>query len=130
MGKRLNLCEWMSMVLLTNGCMAYQLSSCDAKRFMISGEGMIIMGMIIGCAAGGNVVTQLLMQKNSDQPLMLQNMLLYLWGVLMNGLNWLISLSSHGGAPLPMVGEFHGIQALSVVFFAVYGLSISIILKR
>mmetsp|Transcript_15804 Transcript_15804/g.21283 ORF Transcript_15804/g.21283 Transcript_15804/m.21283 type:complete len:194 (+) Transcript_15804:588-1169(+) len=120
------------MILLTNGSMAYQLSSCESGRFMISAEGMMIMGIIILCAAGGNVVTQLFMQKSMEQPLMLQNALLYFWGSIMNGINWLMSLnfSSDEGHNTELLGEFHAVQAMSVVFFAVYGLSISIILKR
>lgn len=55
------------------------------------------MLIIILCAAGGNVATQLVMQKNMDQPLMLQNAILYVWGICFNGLNWIGSVQGSSG---------------------------------
>ena len=73
------------------------------------------------------------MQRKMDQPLMLQNAFLYIWGVFFNGVNWFISMvpssEQHGPAP-QWFGDIGGVQLFSMVFYAVYGLSISIILKR
>lgn len=52
--------------------------------------------------------------------------MLYIWGIFFNGINWLISISRTGVA----FGNVGFIQIFSMVFYAVYGLSISIILKR
>lgn len=119
--KRLNSIEWMSILLLMVGAMQYQLG-CSSMR--VDFEGLLVTSIIVFCAAGGNVYTQKIMQN--DQPLMLQNAYLYVWGVLFNGLNW--SLSIHRGEPA--FGSFHFVQFFSILFYAVYGLSISIILKR
>jgi hypothetical protein len=67
-------------------------------------EGLMVMAVIILCAAGGNVATQLVMQTSMDQPLMLQNSILYAWGVVLNGFNWWRSVASGpgpNGAPVP-----------------------------
>ena len=116
------------MWLLTNGAAAYQLSDCDGDNDMkVSVEGLMIMFIIIMCAAGGNIATQKLMQKG-DQPLMLQNAILYVWGVAFNLFNLVVSM--RGNPDMGWVGQVEGIQVTSIVFNAVYGLSISIILKR
>jgi drug/metabolite transporter (DMT)-like permease len=61
-----------------------------------------------------------------EQPLMLQNSILYAWGVIMNGISW--GWSIHNGAPV--LGKFGWLAFLLCVFNAIYGLSISVILKR
>eukprot|EP00634_Sargassococcus_sp_CCMP2135_P009426 CAMPEP_0198645632 /NCGR_PEP_ID=MMETSP1467-20131203/1347_1 /TAXON_ID=1462469 /ORGANISM="unid. sp., Strain CCMP2135" /LENGTH=312 /DNA_ID=CAMNT_0044381125 /DNA_START=128 /DNA_END=1066 /DNA_ORIENTATION=+ len=131
--KHLNATEWVSIVLLMVGAMQYQLSggclsasSSKEGSYRIDAEGMFIMLIIVLCAAGGNVYTQKVMQKKMDQPLMLQNALLYVWGVVFNGINWSTSI----GRGAVAFGEVGGIQIFSMIFYAVYGLSISVILKR
>ena len=73
------------------------------------------------------------MQRKMDQPLMVQNAMLYVWGVLFNAVNWFASVipssDSHGGPPA-VFGNVGGVQVFSMVFYAIYGLSISVILKR
>ena len=91
------------------------------------------MAVIVFCAAAGNVYTQRVMQRKMDQPLMVQNAMLYVWGVLFNGVNWFASVvprPEHHGPPVPLFGAIGAVEVLSMVFYAVYGLSISIILKR
>ena len=91
LGKPLNKVKWFAIVLLTNGAVQYQLSGCSdggGTVLKTSAEGLIVMMVIIVCAAGGNIVTQLVMQSSMEQPLMLQNSILYAWGVGMNGMNW------------------------------------------
>jgi len=126
------------------------------------------------CAAGGNIVTQMVMQKSMDQPLMVQNAMLYSWvcslslslishthiyiyithcacvfllctslklltyisfscslyiykGVLLNGFNWWVFTTSY---EQPWFGDFTPKVLFLCCFSAVYGLSISVILKR
>mmetsp|Transcript_11662 Transcript_11662/g.34723 ORF Transcript_11662/g.34723 Transcript_11662/m.34723 type:complete len:335 (+) Transcript_11662:173-1177(+) len=133
LGKQMNALEWVSILLLMVGAMQYQLSGCDSDGYKIDGAGLIVMAIIVLCAALGNVYTQKVMQRKMDQPLMVQNAMLYVWGVLYNGLNWFFSLipsSSATGPPPAAFGQVGSMQVLSMVFYAVYGLSISIILKR
>lgn len=85
------------------------------------------MAVIVLCAAGGNIVTQMVMQASADQPLMVQNSILYSWGVLMNGFNWWYSVEANGAE---WFGNFSGRAFFLCCFSAVYGLSISVILKR
>lgn len=129
LNKRFNALEWTGVVLLATGATQFQLSSCDdGQTFQVSPEGMLYMIVIVGCAAGGNVATQHVMQNKRDQPLMLQNVLLYAWGIALNGANWAASMS--GPNPKPPFGDLGPMQLASVVFYAMYGLSISVILKR
>eukprot|EP00756_Hemistasia_phaeocysticola_P001971 Hpha_TRINITY_DN11364_c0_g2::TRINITY_DN11364_c0_g2_i1::g.63052::m.63052/K15272/SLC35A1_2_3; solute carrier family 35 (UDP-sugar transporter), member A1/2/3 len=134
LGKPLNKLEWAGIFLLTNGAAQFQLAGMaragDAANMTADFTGLMIMGAIIACAAGGNIATQLVMQRKNDQPLMLQNTFLYAWGVMMNAMNWCASVwGLHSGKPEPWLGDFNRIQIISVIFFAAYGLSISAILK-
>ncbi|KAJ8611137.1 hypothetical protein CTAYLR_003544 [Chrysophaeum taylorii] len=124
--KPMNTIEWLAIVLLMVGAMQYQLSGCEHEGYRIDAEGLLVMLVIVLCAAGGNVYTQRVMQKKMDQPLMLQNSYLYLWGIFFNGINWSRSVRN-GDVAFGTVGS---VQVFSMVFYAVYGLSISIILKR
>jgi len=125
LGKTLGKLEWTAVTLLMIGAMQYQLSSCSAKSMRISMAGVSVMMVIIACAAGGNIYTQKVMQKKMAQPLMLQNSVLYAWGVLFNGVNWLQSM--HAQSAFGSLGFW---PCASVVFYAVYGLSISVIIKQ
>ena len=63
---------------------------------------------------------------------MVQNAMLYVWGVIFNGTNWILSAmpsADHHGPPTSC-SVMWGVQVFSMVFYAIYGLSISIILKR
>mmetsp|Transcript_25856 Transcript_25856/g.86928 ORF Transcript_25856/g.86928 Transcript_25856/m.86928 type:complete len:352 (-) Transcript_25856:221-1276(-) len=129
--KQFNTLEWVSIVLLMLGAMQYQLSSCAAAAYRVDSSGLVIMAAIVCCAAGGNVYTQKVMQKKMDQPLMLQNAMLYLWGVLFNCANWAFSvLNAPSDAPVAVFGNVGSKEVFSMVFYAAYGLSISVILKR
>lgn len=132
--KPLNALEWCAVLLLTVGAMQYQLSGCDAGGgYRIDARGLAVMAVIVFCAALGNVYTQRVMQRKMDQPLMVQNAMLYVWGVLYNGANWFMSVvprPSQHGAPVAPFGNLGKVEVFSMVFFAAYGLSISIILKR
>jgi drug/metabolite transporter (DMT)-like permease len=129
----LNKVKWFAIVLLTNGAVQYQLSGCaNEGGLKTSMEGLMVMVVIIACAAGGNIITQLVMQKSMDQPLMLQNSILYTWGVAMNGFNWFVSVrGAPADAKVEWFGDGFGRAAFGLcVFNAIYGLSISVILKR
>merc|ERR1711937_1088022 len=133
LGKRMHALEWTSIVLLMVGAMQYQLSGCGDDGYKIDTMGLCVMAVIVACAAGGNVYTQKVMQRKMDQPLMVQNAMLYVWGVIFNGTNWILSAmpsADHHGAPVELFGVVGGVQVFSMVFYAIYGLSISIILKR
>ncbi len=133
LGKRMHALEWTSIVLLMVGAMQYQLSGCGDDGYKIDTMGLCVMAVIVACAAGGNVYTQKVMQRKMDQPLMVQNAMLYVWGVIFNGTNWILSAmpsADHHGAPPELFGDVGGVQVFSMVFYAIYGLSISIILKR
>jgi hypothetical protein len=61
--------------------------------------------------------------------LMFQNAQLYAFGIIYNGLNWGMSVVGVTGNE-PVFGELGWRPVLAMVFYAVYGLTISFILKR
>lgn len=107
------------------GAVQYQLSSCSAVAWRVSSTGVGVMLLIVSCAAIGNIYTQKVMQTNMNQPLMLQNLLLYSWGLLFNGVNWMQSMRTQSP-----IGFLTFWPLTSIVFNAIYGLTISVILKR
>jgi len=128
--KKLTKTEWLAILLLTNGAVQHQLSHCEQGTLRSNAEGLVVMLVIIICAAGGNVATQLVMQKNMEQPLMLQNAILYVWGIVFNGINWFYSVQGANGEPTAAYGDIGFSEVSLIIFSAVYGLSISVILKR
>eukprot|EP01052_Picozoa_sp_SAG31_P042197 SAG31_NODE_6626_length_1945_cov_12.028376_1_plen_365_part_00 len=125
--KPVNAVEWLACILATTGAVQYNLAGCDEGALRFNSVGIVVMIMIASCAAGGNVYTQLVMQKKMDQPLMFQNAQLYIYGVIFNGVNWMNSVG--GGNRQPIFGDFGWRPMLSVLFYTVYGLSISVVLK-
>mmetsp|Transcript_28518 Transcript_28518/g.86014 ORF Transcript_28518/g.86014 Transcript_28518/m.86014 type:complete len:352 (-) Transcript_28518:29-1084(-) len=67
LNKKLHALEWTSITLLMVGAMQYQLSGCGGDGYKIDGQGLVVMAVIVACAAGGNVYTQKVMQKK-DGP--------------------------------------------------------------
>ena len=128
LGKPINAVEWVAVILLTTGAVQYNLSGCEPGSLRINVVGVAVMVLIASCAAGGNVYTQLVMQKKMDQPLMFQNAQLYAYGVLFNGVNWLLSMGVT--AESEAFGEIGYKPVLAMLFYALYGLCISVILKR
>ena len=128
LGKPINAVEWVAVVLLTTGAVQYNLSGCEPGALRVNIVGILVMLLIAACAAGGNVYTQLVMQKKMDQPLMFQNAQLYAYGVVFNGLNWFMSMGVTDDAEA--FGDIGLKPILAMLFYALYGLCISVILKR
>lgn len=128
LGKPINSVEWVAVVLLTTGAVQYNLSGCEPGALRVNVVGVVVMLLIASCAAGGNVYTQLVMQNKMDQPLMFQNAQLYGYGVLFNGINWFLSMGVTSDSEA--FGELGFKPILAMLFYATYGLCISVILKR
>ena len=128
LGKPINSVEWVAVILLTTGAVQYNLSGCEPGELRVNIVGVVVMLLIAACAAGGNVYTQLVMQKKMDQPLMFQNAQLYGYGVVFNGINWGLSMGVTSDSSA--FGELGYKPILAMLFYALYGLCISVILKR
>ena len=102
-------------------------ASCASTRSWIRFHYLTLL-LIAACAAGGNVYTQLVMQKKMDQPLMFQNAQLYGYGVVFNGINWGLSMGVTSDSSA--FGELGYKPILAMLFYALYGLCISVVLKR
>ena len=58
-----------------------------------------------------------------------ENSQLYMFGVVFNGLNWAMSIFGVTGSQ-PAFGQMGWAPVCAMFFYAVYGLTISLILKR
>eukprot|EP00756_Hemistasia_phaeocysticola_P048507 Hpha_TRINITY_DN22930_c0_g1::TRINITY_DN22930_c0_g1_i1::g.153958::m.153958/K15272/SLC35A1_2_3; solute carrier family 35 (UDP-sugar transporter), member A1/2/3 len=135
LGKPLNRLEWVGIFLLTNGAAQFLLAGTtrggDATNPTADLTGLLIMACIIGCTGGGHIATQLVVQRKNDQPRVLQNTMLYAWGVVMNAINWAASVwGLHSSKPEPWLGDFNRMELLCVLFYAAYGMSFSSIMRR
>ncbi|KAK3245526.1 hypothetical protein CYMTET_28754 [Cymbomonas tetramitiformis] len=128
LGKRLNGVEWSAVLLITVGSVQHNVSRDSNANLRVPFEGLLVMLSCAGAAAIGNVYTQLVMQK-SDQPIMFQNLQLYLAGVGFNGINWLLTVLVWKTED-EWLGKIDLSVVIAICFFAVYGLSISFVLKR
>jgi len=122
----LNSVEWIAIGMLTIGAMQYQLASAvAAKPFSVDATGICMLAVIVTCAAASNIYTQKVMQQKMAQPLMVQNAVLYAWGLAFNAANWAWSARAQ-----PAFGAMGGWQLASIAFYAVFGLTISAIIKH
>jgi hypothetical protein len=121
--------QWCCILLLCIGGTQHFLSVIDEPLSNTSMVGLLAMLSVVATSALANVYNQFSLQQHADQPLMLQNMFLYAYGVFFNGLNWARSIYIDENAPLPAYGEITSSVVLLIVFTAIYGLTISAVLK-
>lgn len=126
-GKKLNIIEWLAVLFITTGSLQHNMP-CSGSGLRVSVEGLIVMMLCALAAAAGNIYTQLVMQQ-SDQPLMFQNLQLYVSGVLFNGINWYMSVNVYQSDEV-WLGEISPLVFVEIMFFAAYGLCISAVLKN
>jgi len=126
--KRLNQLEWCAVFLISIGAIQHNLPKEAGFAFRVPFTGLLVMLITATAAALGNVYTQLVVQAKKDQPIMWQNLQLYAYGVVFNGINWLLSVRFMGQQYF--FGEVTGLVVFEIVMFAVYGLTISVILKE
>ena len=91
--------------------------------------GIVATLAVVATSAMANVYNQFILQYTPDQPLMLQNLFLYGYGVIFNLINWGRSIYYTAGPPRPAFGEVTLSVVLLIVFTAIYGLCISAVLK-
>ena len=121
--------QWCIITLLCTGGTQHFLSVSPDPWSGTSVYGAGALLAVVATSALANVYNQFCLQYDPDQPLMLQNMFLYAYGVVFNALNWTRSIYLGEGAPHPALGEVTLSVVLLVVFNAIYGLSISAVLK-
>lgn len=126
--KSLNQLEWSAVVLICFGAIQHNLPKEPGVSLRVPMSGLLVMGATALTAALGNVYTQLVVQSNKSHPIMFQNAQLYLYGVAFNAVNWFLSVHMMGEKEY--YGEITGLVVFQVVMFAVYGLTISVILKE
>jgi len=110
-----------AIIMLCTGCVQHFLlmSSNDEPLSEASMIGLTSMLATVATSALANECNQLVVQADREQPLMLQNIFLYLYGVVFNAVNWARSTFYEGN---PALGEITTAVVLLVLFTAIHGL--------
>lgn len=66
LGKPVNTVEWVACILATTGAVQYNLTGCEQGALRVNVIGIAVMLVIAGCAAGGNVYTQVLPHHHTN----------------------------------------------------------------
>ena len=74
----LNPIKWLAILLLTTGSVQYQVSGCADEPMRVEPVGLLVVFLVACSAAGGNVVSELVMKDKMDQPLMFRTPPYYL----------------------------------------------------
>lgn len=126
--------KWCAIILLSIGTYQYNLASSkdqSPEKYQTSLVGLFFMASMVMSASLSSVYNQWVMQRDMDQNVMLQNIKLYIGGVIFNLISWMfadVSTSSQTG-----FGIFGVIQpsVLFLIFlFVFHGLVVSLIIKK
>jgi len=129
LGKELSNLQWAALVLLTVGCATSQISNdcTDKGLFVVPVQGIIICCVLALLSASAGIATEWLMKKSSlkSEPLNLQNMHLYFFGMVFCGFFvW--------AEQKPSQNIFTGYNVTTILVILSYsfsGLIVSIIMK-
>ena len=91
--------------------------------------GALLVLVVSASSALSNVYNQVLLQDKEGEPIMVQNAQLYLTGVIFNLFNWYGSIHVWRSYP-HLIGEWNYLCTWQIVFLTLYGLVISLVLKR
>jgi drug/metabolite transporter (DMT)-like permease len=127
LGQRPSYLHWHAILLISLGGMQHFASTHGDIPPATSLAALFYTMLVVILAAMANVYNQYCLQYKTEQPLMYQNMLLYIYGVGFNALNWARSVYIEGRDP---IGTVDWLVVLLVVECVVYGLCISWVLKR
>jgi len=129
LGKLLSSLQWAGLVLLMVGCATSQIATdCkDTSLFSAPLEGIIICIILSVLSASAGIATEWIMKKSSlkNDPLQRQNMHLYFFGIIFNGLGYYYEKK-------PAHGFFDGYDTVTVLVVMSYsftGLIVSVIMK-
>lgn len=123
---------WMGALLVGVGCTLSQLQSQDSDPDTIPmekkawGIGLTILGVLVHVFA--SVLNEVLFKNQVKQSLWLQNLQLYIWSLLLNCSAFGVQSFLHGWQS-PLYG-FNDVTWALVAMVSVYGLAVSICLKR
>jgi len=129
LGKELTALQWAALVLLSVGCATSQISNdcTNSSLFSVPIQGILICVILALLSASAGISTEWLMKKSSlkSEPLHLQNMHLYFFGILFCGMfSWAEWTSTQN------VFEGYNFTTLLVILsYAFSGLIVSIIMK-
>jgi len=126
--KNLNALQWSALLLLSLGCAVTQLAGDSDRVFATPMRGFsiaVIMAILSGAAG---VYTELVMKRRPQRNINVQNLYLYLFGILFNAL----ALLQETSGSLSRVGFFHGYNFMVCVMIlnhALSGIAVSMVMK-
>jgi len=121
--------QWYAALLISIALVQRELAHVKSDASGDNYLGSFLVIVVSLTAALSNVYNQLLLQENKDEPIMVQNSQLYVTGVVFNAYNWYGSVDIWQTST-QWIGEWNSLCTAQVLFFTIYGLVISFILKR
>lgn len=126
--KKLTNLQWVSLLLLCVGCATTQLSSGEGETFSVSSTGLILLGIIVSLSALAGVINEFLLKnvgKGANSNLHIQNMKLYFFGIVINILASLYTVTN-----ITQLFIGYNFLAFSISFMlAITGLAVSAAMK-
>ena len=127
--KVLNSLQWSALLLLSLGCAVTQLGGESDRVFATPREGLIIALVMAILSGAAGVYTELVMKKRPKRNINVQNLYMYLFGILLNAI---ALLSQETSEKVFSVGFFHGYDPLVCVMIlnhALSGIAVSMVMK-
>ncbi|KAK9832370.1 hypothetical protein WJX74_007893 [Apatococcus lobatus] len=133
LGRRLTPLQWISLLLLAIGITTSQVSVSSAAQFIAPLQGYLWSIASAFVSALAAIYTEWVMKRNSDS-LYWQNMQLYSFGIVLNGMGLIIgdirSIAGHSSLwPRHLFRGYNGVTFLLVANLAFSGLLVSWIMK-
>jgi len=127
-GVQLSGTKWKMLILVSLGCAVSQLG-CSNKSLTDSSIGYILKFVNILTTGLASVYNEKVLKSSQTTSVHLQNLVLYLWGVLFAVCSLFISSPSVFGNPKEILKGYSSITFCIVVNYALVGLATSFVLK-
>lgn len=129
MGKKQSDIQWLSLLLLTSGAiLATPTGEVESKPGENNFLGLVILILMCLCSTSSSIYTEINYKKTHELSIFFQNMVLYVYGILVNTL-WLFATDSEN---IANNGFFYGMDGPAMVVLtaqASMGVSLSFIFK-
>ena len=126
--------KWCAIILLAIGTYQYNLASTvdqSPDKFKTSLIGLFFMASMVLSASLSSVYNQWVMQRDMEQNVMLQNVKLYIGGVMFNTISWMFAdAQASSRAGLGILAVFQPSVLFLILLFVFHGLVVSVIIKK
>ena len=127
--KNLNHLQWSALFLLSLGCAVTQLGGDSDRIFATPYKGLILALLMAILSGSAGVYTELVMKKRPERNINVQNLYMYLFGILFSAV---AMVSQENSERVISLGFFHGYDALvcfMILNHALSGIAVSMVMK-